>query len=108
MTMPMKLGSFSSRSQSRIINSTSYNKFLFVLKCVKSSNLKKSLNIEKVDNEWIIDSGASHHITYKLSDFTDYKPYAIPEAVTTTNKDARAVILGEGTVFFATETDNGQ
>src|SRR5258705_3320606 len=108
MTTPMKLGSFSSKTHSRIINSTVYNKILFVLKCVKSSNLKKSLKIEKVDNEWIIDSGASHHITYKLSDFTEYKPYAIPEAVTTANKDDNVVILGEGSVFFDTETDNGQ
>src|SRR5258705_6433042 len=37
MTMLMKLGSFSSRSHSRLIDSTVYKKFLFVLKHVKSS-----------------------------------------------------------------------
>ena len=52
--------------------------------------------------------GASHHITNKLSDYTSYTPYAIPEEVQTANKHDSLSILGEGTVFFDTETTNRQ
>ena len=31
-----------------------------------------SLQINKFNETWIIDSGASHHITSKLTDFTNY------------------------------------
>ena len=34
-----------------------------------------SLQINKFNETWIIDSGASHHITSKLTDFTNYTPY---------------------------------
>src|SRR5260370_32857113 len=43
-----------------------------------------------------------------MSDFTEYTPHAIPEAVQTANKEDNSVILGEGTVFFDTKTDKGQ
>ena len=69
---------------------------------------KTALEINKYNELWIIDSGASHHITNKLSDYTSYTPYAIPEEVQTANKHDSLTILGEGTVFFDTETTNGQ
>ena len=52
---------------------------------VRNEN-KTGLEINKYNELWIIDSGASHHITNKLSDYTQYTPYAIPEEVQTANK----------------------
>ena len=69
---------------------------------------KTALEINKYNELWIIDSGTSHHITNKLSDYTSYTPYAIPEEVQTANKHDSLTILGEGTVFFDTETTNRQ
>ena len=89
---------------------TTRNKTVFavqrVIKVRKES--KTALEINKYNELWIIDSGASHHIMNKLSDYTSYTPYAIPEEVQTANKHDSLTILGEGTVFFDTETTNGQ
>ena len=74
---------------------------------VRNEN-KTALEINKYNELWIIDSGTSHHITNKLSDYTQYTPYAIPEEVQTANKHDSLSILGEGTVFFDTETSGGQ
>ena len=43
-----------------------------------------------------------------MSDFTEYRPYKTPEEVRTANKQDSLTIHGEGTVFFDTETTNGQ
>jgi hypothetical protein len=67
-----------------------------------------SLLAEIGDDTWIIDSGASHHITTKLTDYTSYQPYPEPEIIQTANVHDSLKIHGEGTVFFNTETTNGQ
>ena len=85
---------------------TTTNKTVFAVQCVTKvrKESKTPLKINKYNELWIIDSGASHHITNKLSDYTSYTPYAIPEEVQTANKHDSLTILGEGTVFFDTET----
>ena len=85
---------------------TTTNKTVFAVQCVIKvrNESKTALEINKYNKLWIIDSGASHHITNKLSDYTSYTPYAIPEEVQTANKHDSLTILGEGTVFFDTET----
>ena len=44
----------------------------------------------------------------KLTDFTNYTPYPEREIVQTANVHDSLMIHGEGTVFFDTETTNGQ
>src|SRR5258705_7736044 len=115
MTIVTKLTDSFNNSISKLLESASshstnseINKF-YLYNCVKASaNLKKCFNIDKSTDIWIVDSGASHHITNKKSDFTEYIPYAIPEVVQTANKEDNTVILGEGTIFFDTKTDKGQ
>ena len=86
---------------------TTTNKTVFAVQHVTKVRKESKIALEtnKYNKLWIIDSGASHHITNKLSDYT---PYAIPEEVQTANKHDSLTILGEGTVFFNTETTNGQ
>ena len=60
-----------------------------------SKESKTVLKINKYNELWITDSGASHHITNKLSDYTSYTPYTIPEEVQTVNKHDSLTILGE-------------
>src|SRR5258708_31374321 len=111
-TIVMKLWDSFNSSKSRSLRSANshnrnseINRF-YSYNCVKAStNLKKCFNIDKSTDIWIVDSGASHHITNNISDFTGYIPYAIPEAVQTANKEDNSVILGEGTIFFDTKTD---
>src|SRR5258707_4792320 len=106
-TIVMKLTDSFSNSISRLSESASshseINKF-YLYNCVKASaNLKKCFNIDKSTDIWIVDSGASDHITNKMSDFTEYIPYTIPEVVQTASKEDNTVILGEGTIFFDTK-----
>ena len=74
----------------------------------EKNETKTSLQINKFNETWIIDSGASHHITSKLTDFTNYTPYLEPEIIQTANVHDSLMIHGEGTVFFDTKTTNGQ
>ena len=99
------LSSYHSSSVDTTTNKTAFA-VQHVTKVRKES--KTALEINKYNELWIIDSGASHHITNKLSDYTSYMPYAIPEEVQTANKHDSLTILGEGTVFFDTETTNRQ
>jgi hypothetical protein len=75
---------------------------------IKANEAKTSLLAEIGDDTWIIDSGASHHITTKLTDYTSYQPYPEPEIIQTANVHDSLKIHGGGTVFFNTETTNGQ
>jgi hypothetical protein len=58
----------------------------------------------KSENEnesyWLLDGGASMHITPHLSDFSEYREYQAPVRVKTANKNAEAEILGEGKVYI--------
>jgi hypothetical protein len=76
---------------------------------VTKANKEIRINLHTIESNdtWIIDSGASHHITNSLSDFTDYKPYASPQTIQTANVKDSLKIHGEGAVFFDTETTNG-
>jgi hypothetical protein len=98
------------RYSSSIVNAATCNKTVCtVRRVIKANNkTKTSLQTNKFSEAWIIDSGASHHITNSLSDFTDYKPYASPQTIQTANAQDSLMIHGEGTVFFNTETTNGQ
>ena len=78
------------------------------MKASEKNETKTSLQVNKFNETWIIDSGASHHITSKLTDFTNYTPYLEPEIIQTANVHDSLMIQGEGTVFFDTETTNGQ
>ena len=71
---------------------------------IKSASLLQSDYIS--EEYWMIDSGASIHITNEINDFTDYAPYLKPELVTTANKKSVTTILGEGTVFCHLEDSN--
>ena len=79
-----------------------------VMKASEKNETKTSLQINKFNETWIIDSGASHHITSKLTNFTNYTPYPEPEIIQTANVHDSLMIHGEGTVFFDMETTNGQ
>ena len=78
------------------------------MKASEKNETKTSFQINKFNETWIIDSGASHDITSKLTDFTNYTPYLEPEIIQTANVHDSLMIHGEGTVFFDTETTNGQ
>jgi hypothetical protein len=52
------------------------------------------------DSYWLLDGGASMHITPYLSDFSEYREYQIPIKVKTANKNAEAEILGEGKIYI--------
>jgi hypothetical protein len=110
MVEKANLKSLLNSCNSSIIDVAICNKTVFTVnKHVIISNFSKlSPHTETSKDVWIIDSGASVHITNKLSDFTSYKPYTEPEEVETANKHDNLTILGEGTVFFETESDNGQ
>jgi hypothetical protein len=101
--------SSSQRYSSNVVNTASCNKTVYTVNCViKANEAKTSLLAEIGDDTWIIDSGASHHITTKLTDYTSYQPYPEPEIIQTANVHDSLKIHGEGTVFFNTETTNGQ
>jgi hypothetical protein len=92
-------------SYSSVKNTAVCNKSIFMInKCVNLINKSKT----EYDELWIIDSGASHHVTNELRDFTSYKPYATPEKIQTANMHDSLMIVGKGTVFFDTETTNKQ
>ena len=55
------------------------------MKASEKNESKTSLQINKFNETWIIDSGASHHITSKLTDFTNYTPCLEPEIIQTAN-----------------------
>jgi hypothetical protein len=94
---------------SNVVDTASYNKTVYTVnRVIKANEAKTSLLAEIEDDTWIIDSGASHHITTKLTDYTSYKPYPEPEIIQTANVHDSLKIHGEGTVFFNTETTNGQ
>ena len=73
-----------------------------------SEDTKICFNVDKSKDLWIINSGALHHITNELSDFSEYRSYQTPEEVQTANKQDSLTIHGEGTVFLNTEMSNGQ
>jgi hypothetical protein len=56
--------------------------------------------IENEDSYWLLDGGASCHITPYLSDFSEYREYQTPIRVKTANKNAEAEILGEGKIYI--------
>jgi hypothetical protein len=94
---------------SNVVNTAICNKTVFTVnRVIKANEAKTSLLAEIGDDTWIIDSGASHHITTKLTDYTSYQPYPEPEIIQTANMHDSLKIHGEGTVFFNTETTNGQ
>ena len=78
------------------------------MKTSEKNETKTSLQINKFNETWIIDSGVSHHITSKLTNFTNYTPYPEPEIIQTANVHDSLMIHSEGTVFFDMETTNGQ
>ena len=92
------------------IKDTTCNKTVFMVnRVIKVSNeSKECYNVKKSDEVWLIDSGASHHITNELSDYTSYKPYETPDPIQTANLHDSLMVHGEGTVFFDTKTTNGQ
>ena len=49
---------------------------------------------------WLMDSGASQHVTGCLEDFTEYRPYDTPVLFGTAQagRDGHVQGLGEGTV----------
>jgi hypothetical protein len=99
----------SQRYSSNVVNTAGYNKTVYTVnRVIKANEAKTSLLAEIEDDTWIIDSGASHHITTKLTDYTSYQPYPEPEIIQTANAHDSLKIHGEGTVFFNTETTNGQ
>jgi hypothetical protein len=101
--------SSSQRYSSNIVNTAICNKTVYTVNhVIKANEAKTSLLAEIGDDTWIIDSGASHHITTKLTDYTSYQPYPEPEIIQTANVHDSLKIHGEGTVFFNTETTNGQ
>ena len=108
--MVNKPSSSSQRYSSNIDNTAICNKTVYTVnRVIKTKNeTKTSLQINKFSETWIIDSGASHHITSKLTDFTNYTPYLEPEIIQTANVHDSLMIHGEGMVFFDTETTNGQ
>jgi hypothetical protein len=84
---------------SNVVNTAICNKTVYTVNCViKANEAKTSLLAEIGDDTWIIDSGASHHITTKLTDYTSYQPYPEPEIIQTANVHNSLKIHGEGTV----------
>jgi hypothetical protein len=107
--MAKQSSSSSQRYSSNVVNTASCNKTVYTVnRVIKANEAKTSLLAEIRDDTWIIDSGASHHITTKLTDYTSYQPYPEPEIIQTANVHDSLKIHGEGTVFFNTETTNGQ
>jgi hypothetical protein len=107
--MAKQPSSSSQRYSSNVVNTASYNKTVYTVnRVIKANEAKTSLLAKIGDDTWIIDSGASHHITTKLTDYTSYQPYPEPEIIQTANVHDSLKIHGEGTVFFNTETTNGQ
>jgi hypothetical protein len=101
--------SSSQRYSSNVVNTAICNKTVYTVnRVIKANGAKTSLLAEIEDDTWIIDSGASHHITTKLTDYTSYQPYPELEIIQTANVHDSLKIHGEGTVFFNTETTNGQ
>jgi hypothetical protein len=101
--------SSSQRYSSNVVNTAICNKTVYTVNhVIKANKAKTSFLVEIGDDTWIIDSGASHHITTKLTDYTSYQPYPELEIIQTANVHNSLKIHGEGTVFFDTETTNGQ
>ena len=50
--------------------------------------------------EWLIDSGATSHITNNINDFAFYKAAKIPGLCSVAGKDMVVKILSEGTVIL--------
>ena len=76
MGKKVKIPFLSHRYSSSTVVTTACNKTVFtvnhVMKASEKNETKTSLQINKFNETWIIDSGASHHITSKLTDFTNY------------------------------------
>ena len=67
--------SSSQRYSSNVVNTALCNKTVYTVDhVIKANEAKTSLLAEIEDDTWIIDSGASHHITTKLTDYTSYQP----------------------------------
>ena len=99
MTMLQQYNCNSSSNSSLLKTASHCNKTVCTVKRVikkVSENTKICFNINKFKDLWIIDSGASHHITNQLSDFTEYRPYETPEEVQTANKQDSLTIHSEG------------
>ena len=76
MDKKVNIPSSSQCYSSNVVNTATCNKTVCTVNhVIKASNSKTSLQINKFNKTWIIDSGASHHITSKLTDFTNYTPY---------------------------------
>ena len=56
--------------------------------------------ISKKESYWLLDGGASLHITPHMSDFSSYEAYSEPELIQTAHKNAKAKILGKGSVYI--------
>jgi hypothetical protein len=68
--------------------------------CAECERCKKWKRPTKTGHcDWIMDSGASKHFTYDLSDFAEYHPFNGP-MLNTANKDAPLQVKGDGTVFL--------
>ena len=70
-----------------------------VTKASEKNETKTSLQVNKFNETWIIDSGESHHITSKLTDFTNYTPYPEPEIIQTANVHDSLMIHGEKCIY---------
>ena len=68
------------------------------MKASEKNETKTSLQINKFNETWIIDSGASHHITSKLTNFTNYAPYPEPEIIQTANVHDSLMKIGRAHV----------
>ena len=77
----VKIPSLSQHYSSSTVDTTACNKTVCtvqrVMKASENNETKMSLQVNKFNETWIIDSGASHHITSKLTDFTNYTPYPV-------------------------------
>src|ERR1700759_2959721 len=65
-------------------------------------NVAARLNNSESKNKsnWLIDGGASTHITPHLDDFSEYQEYASPDKIQTASKGVTADILGEGKIYI--------
>ena len=72
MVMKVNIPSSSQHYRSNMVYTATCNKTVCTVNhVIKASNETKTcLQINKFNETWIIDSGASHHITSKLTDFT--------------------------------------
>jgi hypothetical protein len=52
------------------------------------------------ETNWLLDGGASLHVTPYMSDFSKYYSYSQPELISTANKNAKAKLLGKGIVYI--------